>query len=162
MTSLVSLIDQKYLHIFRLCHENWDWHVCMFFIHFTWYDRTGRWFLCKQKYLTFSRGLWKLLQYLKFYPLFIVDRSIVINHAEICGLIVYILTYRILTIDTRDVSELGPAKFRTQADSNSQKICYHNRNKRDKTFNSFFAIRKQTSVSEKNNIFYWKNNWQHN
>ena len=37
-----------------------------------------------------------------------------------------------LTIDTRDVNELGPAKFRTQADNNSKQICYYNRNKTDK------------------------------
>ena len=50
-----------------------------------------------------------------------------------------------LTIDTRDVNDLGPAKFRTQADSNREQICYYNRNKRDKSFNSFLAVRKQTS-----------------
>ena len=54
-----------------------------------------------------------------------------------------------LTIDTRDVNELGPAKFRTQADKNSHQICYYNRNERDKTFNSFLALRKQTSTGEK-------------
>ena len=50
-----------------------------------------------------------------------------------------------LTIDTRDVRDLGPAKFRTQADSNREQICYYNRNKRDKSFNSFLGVRKQTS-----------------
>ena len=29
-----------------------------------------------------------------------------------------------LTIDTHDVSELGPAKFRTKADNGTQQICY--------------------------------------
>ena len=57
-----------------------------------------------------------------------------------------------LTIDTRDVNELGPAKFRTQVDNNSQQICHYchyNRIKRDKIFNSFLAIREQTSTGEK-------------
>ena len=46
-----------------------------------------------------------------------------------------------LTIDTRDVNELGPAKLRTQADSRTEQICYCNRNK---SFNSFLAVRKET------------------
>ena len=37
-----------------------------------------------------------------------------------------------LTIGTRDVNNLGPAKFRAQANNN-------------KSFNSFIAMRKQTS-----------------
>ena len=48
-----------------------------------------------------------------------------------------------LTIDTRDVNDLGPAKFQT--DNNKEQICYYNRNKRDTSFNSFLAVRKQTS-----------------
>ena len=51
-----------------------------------------------------------------------------------------------LTIDTRDINDLRPAKFRTQADSNQEQICYYNRNKRDTTFNSFLAMRRQTST----------------
>ena len=50
-----------------------------------------------------------------------------------------------LTVDTRDVNDLGSAKFRTQTDNNKEKICYHNRNKRDTSFSDFLAVRKQTS-----------------
>ena len=50
-----------------------------------------------------------------------------------------------LTIDTRDVNELGQAKFWTQADNGAQQICYYNRNKKDTCFNSFLTVRKQTS-----------------
>ena len=50
-----------------------------------------------------------------------------------------------LTIDTRDVNELGPAKFRTLADSGTEKICYYNRNKKGACFNSFLTVRKQTA-----------------
>ena len=57
-----------------------------------------------------------------------------------------------LAIDTRELNESGPAKFRTQADGNSQKICYYDGNKRGKTFNSFLAIRKQTLTGEKTNF----------
>ena len=49
-----------------------------------------------------------------------------------------------LTIDTRDVNDLGPAKFRTHTGDNREQICYYNRNKRYKSFNSFLAVRKQT------------------
>ena len=48
-----------------------------------------------------------------------------------------------LTIDTRDVNDLGLAKFRKQADNNREEICYYNRNKRDKSFSSFLAVRKK-------------------
>ena len=50
-----------------------------------------------------------------------------------------------LTIDTRGVSNLGPAKFRTKADSNKDQICYYNQNKSDTSFNFFLTLRKQTS-----------------
>ena len=50
-----------------------------------------------------------------------------------------------LTIDTHDVNDLGPGKFRTQADSGPEQICYYNRNKKDTSFNSFLATRKETS-----------------
>ena len=50
-----------------------------------------------------------------------------------------------LAIDTRGVSNLGPARFRTKADSNKGQICYYNQNKSDTSFNFFLALRKQTS-----------------
>ena len=54
-----------------------------------------------------------------------------------------------LTVDTRDANNLGPAKFRIQANNNRQQICYYNQNKRGKSFNSFLAVRKQTSATSK-------------
>ena len=51
-----------------------------------------------------------------------------------------------LTIDTCDVTDLGPAEFRTQADSGTEQICYYNRNWKDTSFNSFWAVRKETST----------------
>ena len=36
-----------------------------------------------------------------------------------------------LTIDTRDIDDLGPGKFRTQADKGTRQIHYYNRNKSD-------------------------------
>ena len=50
-----------------------------------------------------------------------------------------------MTIDTRDVNDLGPGKFRTQTDSDTEQICYYNRNKKDTSFNSFLAVRQETS-----------------
>ena len=102
----------------------------MFFIHFTQQDKTGKWFLHKQKYLRFFRGLCKLLP----------CRDLWINRLYFN--ISNSSKKQCLTIDTRDVNELGLAKFRKEADNNSQPNCYYKRNKRDKTFNSFLAIRK--------------------
>ena len=39
-----------------------------------------------------------------------------------------------LTVDTGDVNDLGPGKFRTQADSGIEQMCYYNRNKKDTCF----------------------------
>ena len=49
-----------------------------------------------------------------------------------------------LTVDTRDVNDLGPGKLRTQADNGLQQICYYNRNKTDTSFNSFLTKTEQT------------------
>ena len=46
-----------------------------------------------------------------------------------------------LTIDTRDINDLGLAKFRTQAHNDTEQICYYNRNKKETSFNSFLAVR---------------------
>ena len=58
-----------------------------------------------------------------------------------------------LTIVTRDVNDLGPAKFRTQADSDTEQICHYNGNKKDSSFNSFLALRKETSSAFKITFF---------
>ena len=50
-----------------------------------------------------------------------------------------------LTIDTRDVNELGPGKFRTSADNGEEQTCYFNRNRSDTYFTSFFAKQTQTN-----------------
>ena len=53
-----------------------------------------------------------------------------------------------LTIDTCDVNNLEPSKFRTDAENGHQQICYFNRNKEDKIFNRFLVARKETSADE--------------
>ena len=53
-----------------------------------------------------------------------------------------------LTIDTRDVNNLGPSKFRTGAENGHRKIHYFNHNKKDKIFNRFLAVRKETSADK--------------
>ena len=52
---------------------------------------------------------------------------------------------RCLTIDTRDVNELGPVKFRTSANNGEEQTCYFNRNRSDTHFTSFFVKRTQTN-----------------
>ena len=57
-----------------------------------------------------------------------------------------------LTVDTRDVNDLGPGKFRTCADSGTEQTCYYNRNKTDTSFNYFLAVREQTSQASEINF----------
>ena len=51
-----------------------------------------------------------------------------------------------LTVDTRDVNDLGPGKFRTFAENNSEQTCYFNRNNSDSRYSSYLAKR----VSQEN------------
>ena len=53
-----------------------------------------------------------------------------------------------MAIDTRNVNDLGAAKFRTQAENKREQICYYNQNKKGKSFNPFLAVRKQTSQAK--------------
>ena len=55
-----------------------------------------------------------------------------------------------LTIDTREINELGPGKFRTDAQNDLEETCYFNRNKSDSHFMSCAAQR----VSQENFVFY--------
>ena len=55
-----------------------------------------------------------------------------------------------LTIDTREINELGPGKFRTDAQNALEQTCYFNRNKSDSHFTSYIAKR----VSPDNHVFY--------
>ena len=48
----------------------------------------------------------------------------------------------------RHVNNLGPSKFRTGAANDIEQICYFNYNKKDRTFNQFLDVRKQTSAGE--------------
>ena len=50
-----------------------------------------------------------------------------------------------LTVDTRDVKNLGPGKFTTQADNGTRQICYYNRNKTGTSLDSFLTTSEQTS-----------------
>ena len=51
-------------------------------------------------------------------------------------------------IEARDVNYLGPSKFRTGAKNGKEQIYYYNRNKKNKVYNKFLAIRKETSASD--------------
>ena len=48
----------------------------------------------------------------------------------------------------RHVNNLGPSKFRTGAENSKEEICYYNCNKTGGAFNSFLAVRNQTSTKE--------------
>ena len=57
-----------------------------------------------------------------------------------------------LTIDTREINELGPGKFRTDVQNVLEQICHFNRNKSDSHFTSYIA----NCVSPKNLVFYFQ------
>ena len=44
-----------------------------------------------------------------------------------------------LTIDTRDINEFGPGKFRTSAEDGEQQTCYFNKNNSDSYFKNFIS-----------------------
>ena len=48
----------------------------------------------------------------------------------------------------RHVNNSGLSKFRTGAKNDKQKICYFSYNKKDRAFNRFLAVGKQTSTGE--------------
>ena len=48
-----------------------------------------------------------------------------------------------VTIDTRDVNNLGPGKFRTSAENGEEQTCYFNRNKSNTHLAFFIAQRSQ-------------------
>ena len=51
-----------------------------------------------------------------------------------------------LTIDTRDINEFGPGKFRTSAEDGEQQTCYFNKNSSDSYFKSFISQRMQAEL----------------
>ena len=53
-----------------------------------------------------------------------------------------------LAIGKRHVNNLGPSKFGTGAENDKEQVCYFNYKKKDRTFNRFLAVRKQTSAGE--------------
>ena len=68
------------------------------------------------------------------------DLKIFTSLIENCGFIVYIL--KSLIVDRSNAGQLthvaldnlGPGKYRTQADSGTEKMCYYNRNKKRHKF----------------------------
>ena len=53
-----------------------------------------------------------------------------------------------LTIDTRDVNEFGPGKFRTGADNCAEQHCYFNRNNTDSRFKCYLAKRDTANLDK--------------
>ena len=53
-----------------------------------------------------------------------------------------------MTIDIRDVNNLGPSKFRTRAKNDKEQTCYFNYNKKESVINRFLAIRKKHHDNE--------------
>ena len=55
---------------------------------------------------------------------------------------------KLFRIDTRDIKNLRLEKFRTVAENGKDQICYYKRNRKEKLFNRFLAVRKEKSANE--------------
>ena len=127
----------------------------IFFTQFTRQDSNGRSYLHRQKSLIFFPGSIQVSSIVKILSSFcnryrynyIPNRDLWINRLYFD--ISNSSKKQCLTIDARDVNDLGPTRFRTQAGNNKEQICYYNWNKRDKSFNCFLAVRKQTQTTNK-------------
>ena len=53
-----------------------------------------------------------------------------------------------MTINIRHVNNLGLIKLRTGAKNHKGQTCYFNYNKKDRAFNRFLAVRKETSSNK--------------
>ena len=53
-----------------------------------------------------------------------------------------------MTIDIRQVNNLGSSKCRTGAQNDKEQTCYFNYNKKDRAFSRFLAVRKETSANK--------------
>ena len=53
-----------------------------------------------------------------------------------------------LTIDIRQVNNLEPSKYRIGAENVNEQTCYFYYNKKDRAFNRFLVVRKETSANE--------------
>ena len=89
---------------------------------------------------------------LRSYPLTVIGTPTNTFHTETYGSTDYIMTYQIVwkkkffTIDTRNINYLGPPKLRTDAKNGKEQVCYFNLNKKDKIYEKFLAVRKETSA----------------
>ena len=162
-TSRALLTNLTILQTFWLFLGNLTLLVSMFFIRFIPPEATGRWSFHRQKSLAFFLALCKPHQWLKFYLLTVIDTRTSTYHTG------YIYTYeyiphrdlwlnrlyfeisnsskkQCLAIYMRHVNDIGPAKFRTGAENDKEQICCYNYNKKDRTFNPFLVVGKQTST----------------
>ena len=129
--------------------------TCVYIFH-TIYPTRQNWqmIISQTKIFNFFQGLFKLVQYREYYILLPLCRATIMSLHKTFGLMNSILTYlkvkQCLTVDTPYVNNLGPEKFRTEADSRTEQTCYCNKNKKDTNFDSFLATRKKTSPSKIN------------
>ena len=113
--------------------------TCVYIFHkLTQSEVAGKWFFHKPKFLIFFLALCKPHYWLKLCLLIVTDTNTATFHTEIPGWTTYIFfeisnssKKQCLTIVMRyNVNNLGPAKFRTGAESKKEWICYYNYNKR--------------------------------
>ena len=129
-------ISRKYgftcIYVFRTIYPNrQNWEMIMSQTHI----------------LNFFPGSIHNSKILKTLSLFANQQKTLIYLRDRFGLINFIMKYLIvkkkkcLTVDTRDINEFGPGKFRTSA--GEQQTCYFYKNNSDSYFKSFISQRTQ-------------------
>ena len=99
-----------------------------FFIQFTQQDITGKWYCHRQRYFFFFPGLIQAKAIIRILSSFARRyKHTYIPHEKLWIDCLYLkmsnsAQKQCLTIDTRDVNNLGPAKFRAQADNALKKF----------------------------------------
>ena len=121
---------------------------CLYVFHTIYPGRQSWEMIMSQTHiLNFFPGSIHSSRILKTLSISLADRRTLIFQTKKFGSIDSIFKFLILkkkkflTIDTREITELGPGKFRTDAQNGLEQVCYLNRNKSDSHFTSYIAKR---------------------
>ena len=122
--------------------------TCVYVFHTIYPNRQNQEMVMSQIHIfNFFPGSIHNSKILKTLSLFANQQKTLIYLRDRFGLINFIMKYLIvkkkkcLTVDTRDINEFGPGKFRTSA--GEQQTCYFYKNNSDSYFKSFISQRTQ-------------------
>ena len=140
----VLLTNLRNFLTFWQYHENMAFLASMYFIRYIQAGKAGRWCF-RRSFLTFLPDQYTAAEYWKLFSFLPVNKKTPISQISRYGSRDFIskspARKKCLTVDTRDVNELGPGKFRTSADNGQEQVCYFNKNKSDTHFTSYTSKR---------------------